>query len=93
MLVYRYALSPFMPGSCRYAPSCSAYALEALERHGALRGGWLAVLRVLRCHPWGGEGWDPVPPDPATDHSARRARHAACRCPSPDASEPIGRPL
>jgi putative membrane protein insertion efficiency factor len=48
---------------CRFSPSCSAYALEALQRHGALRGSWLAVRRVGRCHPWGGSGLDPVPPN------------------------------
>ena len=49
------------PSPCRYDPSCSAYALEALEAHGAARGTWLAVRRIGRCHPWGGHGWDPVP--------------------------------
>ena len=49
------------PSPCRFDPSCSTYALQALERHGALRGTWLAVRRVARCHPWGGHGWDPVP--------------------------------
>ncbi len=53
--------SAVMPPTCRYAPSCSAYAIEALERHGAFRGGWLIVKRLLRCHPWGGSGFDPVP--------------------------------
>ena len=46
---------------CRFDPSCSTYALEALERHGALRGSWLTIRRLGRCHPWGGHGWDPVP--------------------------------
>ena len=49
------------PSPCRYDPTCSAYALEALERHGAARGTWLTLRRLLRCHPWGGVGWDPVP--------------------------------
>jgi uncharacterized protein len=49
------------PSPCRYDPSCSNYALEALDRHGAFRGGWLTVRRLARCHPWGGHGWDPVP--------------------------------
>jgi len=49
------------PSPCRFDPSCSTYALEALERHGAARGSWLAVRRLARCHPWGGMGWDPVP--------------------------------
>jgi putative membrane protein insertion efficiency factor len=50
-----------LPPSCRYQPSCSAYAIAALERYGAWRGGLLAVKRLLRCHPWGGSGYDPVP--------------------------------
>jgi putative membrane protein insertion efficiency factor len=49
------------PSPCRYAPTCSAYALEALEQHGAIRGAWLAARRIGRCHPWGGSGFDPVP--------------------------------
>ena len=53
--------SLILPPSCRYTPSCSAYAIEALERHGTVHGGWLAVKRILRCRPWGGCGFDPVP--------------------------------
>jgi uncharacterized protein len=58
---YRAGISPFLPASCRYTPTCSAYALEALERYGARRGGWLALRRLLRCHPFGSSGYDPVP--------------------------------
>lgn len=58
---YQVAIGPFLPKTCRYEPSCSVYAIEALERHGAARGGWLATRRLLRCHPWGGHGYDPVP--------------------------------
>ena len=59
---YRAAISPWTPAACRYTPTCSAYALDALSRHGSLKGGWLALKRVGRCHPWGGLGYDPVPP-------------------------------
>jgi uncharacterized protein len=58
---YQVALSPILGGACRYYPSCSHYAIEALERHGARRGGWLAVRRILRCHPFRPGGFDPVP--------------------------------
>ncbi|MBL3564760.1 membrane protein insertion efficiency factor YidD [Rhodovulum sulfidophilum] len=61
---YRIVLSPWIGFNCRYQPTCSAYALEALETHGALRGGALAFWRILRCNPWGGCGYDPVPPKP-----------------------------
>jgi hypothetical protein len=58
---YKLVISPFIGANCRYQPTCSVYALEALERHGALKGGWLAVRRMARCHPWGGSGIDNVP--------------------------------
>lgn len=59
--VYRRGVSPLLPPRCRFYPTCSAYAQEALERHGPWRGGWLAVRRLLRCHPWHPGGYDPVP--------------------------------
>jgi putative membrane protein insertion efficiency factor len=62
VLLYRATFSPIVGMNCRYQPTCSAYAIEALEAHGALRGGWLTVRRILRCHPLGGHGHDPVPP-------------------------------
>jgi putative membrane protein insertion efficiency factor len=58
---YKYAVSPLLPPACRFHPSCSEYAEEALSRHGALRGGWLTVTRVCRCGPWHPGGCDPVP--------------------------------
>lgn len=58
---YQLALSPMLGAHCRFAPSCSHYALEAIERHGSLRGGWLALRRVVRCHPFTPGGFDPVP--------------------------------
>lgn len=58
---YRYGISPLLPAACRFHPSCSVYAEQALERHGLLRGGWLAARRVCRCGPWHPGGFDPVP--------------------------------
>lgn len=59
--VWQKGPSKVLPPSCRYQPSCSAYAITAIERYGALRGGWMAAKRILRCNPWGGQGPDPVP--------------------------------
>lgn len=59
--LYRRFLSPMLGATCRFYPSCSRYALEALEKHGALKGAWLAVVRICRCHPWHAGGFDPVP--------------------------------
>ena len=59
--VYQTLISPLTPSTCRYQPTCSYYAKEALEKHGLFKGGWLAVKRILSCHPWGGSGYDPVP--------------------------------
>lgn len=59
--IYRYGLTWMLPKTCRFAPSCSEYAQEAIVKHGPIRGGWLALRRIVRCHPWGGSGFDPVP--------------------------------
>ncbi|WP_127901901.1 membrane protein insertion efficiency factor YidD [Solirhodobacter olei] len=73
---YRLVLSPWMGRSCRFQPTCSAYAMEALERHGGLKGGVLAAWRILRCNPWGGTGYDPVPgADPEHDRTHRHHHH------------------
>ncbi len=58
---YQYAISPMLPPRCRYTPTCSQYAVEAVSKHGALKGGWLALKRIARCHPFGSSGHDPVP--------------------------------
>jgi putative membrane protein insertion efficiency factor len=59
--VYQWGLSPLIGPKCRYTPTCSHYAVEAFKKHGPLRGGWLTIKRIARCHPWGGHGYDPVP--------------------------------
>lgn len=58
---YQAVISPFLPSNCRFTPTCSAYGLEAIKRFGAIRGGFLTCKRLLKCHPWGSEGYDPVP--------------------------------
>jgi putative membrane protein insertion efficiency factor len=60
--LYRWTLSPILGRNCRFEPTCSRYALDAIATHGAMRGGAMAVWRIVRCNPWGGMGWDPVPP-------------------------------
>ncbi|MFA5120751.1 membrane protein insertion efficiency factor YidD [Zavarzinia sp.] len=83
VLVWRYLISPALPPNCRYLPSCSEYALEALRVHGPVHGSALTVRRLCRCHPWGGHGYDPVPPrgtplyrrrDGGSSHHAHRCR-------------------
>jgi len=84
---YRLVLRPLLPASCRYTPSCSEYALESLVRYGAMRGGRLIIGRLLRCQPWGGFGYDPVPGDPI----ARRMRDTAPIMPDHDLSREMER--
>jgi len=59
--IYKVTMSPFVGNACRYEPSCSQYGIEAIQKHGALKGTWLTTKRVCSCHPWGGHGYDPVP--------------------------------
>ena len=59
--IYQVLLSPLIPPSCRFIPTCSQYSVEALKKYGILKGSWLSIKRILRCHPWGGSGYDPVP--------------------------------
>ena len=61
IVFYQRFVSPFTPPTCRFTPTCSEYARQAIAKHGPLKGAWLALRRILRCHPWGGSGYDPVP--------------------------------
>ena len=71
---YQRAVSPLAGPSCRFTPTCSEFAVDAIDRHGALSGGWLALKRILRCRPFGGQGYDPVPPVVASDTIMGEAR-------------------
>ena len=61
IFLYQKIISPYLPPSCRYTPTCSQYGIEALKKYGPLKGSWLTIKRISRCHPWGGHGYDPVP--------------------------------
>lgn len=61
IFIYRNVISPLTPPTCRFTPTCSQYAAEALRKHGLFKGGWLSIIRLSKCHPWGGHGHDPVP--------------------------------
>ena len=90
ILAYRYSLSMFMGRRCRYLPTCSEFADEAIARHGAWAGGWMAAGRICRCHPWGGDGFDPVPHELPSDTTwsrpwryARRRARPVCEAADP----------
>lgn len=73
ILIYRYAISPWIPPRCRYFPSCSSYALEAIDEHGPVHGTYLTLRRIGRCHPWCEGGYDPVPPNPARNQQQAKS--------------------
>ena len=79
--IYRAVVSPFLGPNCRYQPTCSAYAIDALRYHGVIHGSWLAVKRIARCHPWGGHGFDPVP------HLAKTLEQPSCGCSAPSSHQ------
>lgn len=74
---YQGAISPYIPPSCRYNPSCSQYGVEAIRLHGPLRGGWLTLKRLASCHPWGGSGYDPVPGLKKQDNKHHHKNHGS----------------
>jgi uncharacterized protein len=82
---YRYTVSPLLGVNCRHLPTCSDYAREAIERNGAWKGGWLALARLCRCHPWGSHGFDPVPDLAETHHPLAPWRYGRWRIGGRDA--------
>ena len=88
--LYRLAISPLYGNVCRYYPSCSAYALRAVQVHGAVKGSYLAARRLLRCHPWTAGGYDPVPGTPEFDEEARLQAAAAAAGTAPSAVDDLG---
>ena len=90
--LYRLTVSPLYGNVCRYYPSCSAYALRAVEVHGAVKGTYLAARRLLRCHPWTAGGYDPVPGTPEFDEEARLQAAAAAAGGTTTAADDLGGP-
>jgi putative membrane protein insertion efficiency factor len=85
---YRFGISPLYGQVCRYHPTCSAYALEAVQTHGAVRGTWLAARRVARCHPWAAGGLDPVPPQRNRTPKNRRSSTLSSTLVTPNTGDP-----
>jgi len=79
--VYQFVLSPLLPGHCRYYPTCSQYALEAVQQYGTITGVWLAIRRIVRCQPWGSSGFDPVPPRQRAEPGNTGHIHGKCIAP------------
>lgn len=75
--VYKYVISPLLGPRCRYLPTCSSYAVEAIDKYGPIKGGWLGIKRILRCHPWGDSGYDPVPPVGKLEQQDKKLK---CNC-------------